>query len=77
MIQGHEDLFVGLVAVGLGVFLLAAAVVNWKWFYTLPSAAFLSRHLGRTGARLVHVCLGITLIALGFTVAQRVRFPIL
>jgi len=76
MIRGYEDLAVGLVAIATGVFLVGAAAVNWQWFYSLSSARFLQRWLGRPGARCVHVAVGLGLIALGCAIAQGFRLPL-
>ena len=70
MIRGYEDQFVGAVAVGLGLFLLGASAFNWNWYYSLPSARFVTRRVGRAAARLLHAVLAIGLIALGVAVAQ-------
>ncbi len=70
MIHGYEDQFVGIVAVSLGLFILGASVLNWNWYYSLGSARFLERRLGRNGARLFHAFLAVGLITLGIAVAQ-------
>jgi hypothetical protein len=74
VIRGHEDLFVGIVSIGVGVSLLLAAGLNWEWFYELPFPRWLSRRLGRPVARLIHASMGGGLIALGIAVARGVRF---
>lgn len=76
MIHGHEDTFVGLVAVALGVGLLTAATVNWSWYYSLRSARWLESHLSRTGARWFHGLLGLGLVALGILIAAGWRWPL-
>ena len=73
MMQGYEDLFVGTVSCALGVFFITTAATNWAWYYSLRSARFLEKRLGRTGARLVHALLGMALIALGVTIALGIR----
>ena len=69
MMRGYEDWFVGTVAVLLGVFLIASAAVDWNWYYSLRSARLLQRMLGRTGARLFHALLGLSLVVLGIAIA--------
>jgi small neutral amino acid transporter SnatA (MarC family) len=77
MIHGHEDAFVGTVAVALGLFLLTCAVTNWPWYYSFRSAQWLRRWLGRRGARVFHALLGLGLIALGIAIARGFRWTIL
>lgn len=76
MIHGHEDLFIGAVAILCGSLLVTAAVANWPWYYSLRSARFLESKLSRTGARIAHCLLGLTLIALGLAVAAGLRCPL-
>ena len=76
MIQGHEDHFIGAVAIVLGSLLVTAATVNWSWYYSLRSARFLESKLTRTGARIVHGLLGLALIAVGLAVAAGFRWQL-
>ncbi len=76
MIRGYEDLFVGTVAILLGVFLCTCATVNWQWYYSLRTARLLQRAVGRTGARVVHCLLGLGLIALGIAIAFGYRLAL-
>ena len=76
MIRGHEDLFVGFVAVAVGLFLVGCAVANWQWYYSLWSAQWLQRLFGRWGARCFHTLLGLGLIALGIAIALGYRWPL-
>ena len=46
MIRGYEDLFVGTVAVVLGLFLVVCAVMNWEWYYSLRTARWLQTTAG-------------------------------
>lgn len=77
MIEGHEDWFVGAVAIGLGLTLLAGALLNWEWFYTLRSSRWLEALLTRRGARMVHAALGCGLIALGCAIMQGFRWRLM
>jgi small neutral amino acid transporter SnatA (MarC family) len=76
MIRGYEDLFVGGVATAIGLLLVTAACVNWSWYYRLRSARFLEAKLTRTGARIVHGLVGLTLIALGLCIAAGFRWQL-
>lgn len=76
MIHSHEDLFVGLVAIAVGGGLLAAAAANWSWYYSLPSARWLTSQMTRTGARLFHGLLGLGLIVLGILIAAGWRWQL-
>ncbi len=76
MISGYEDLFVGIVAISIGLFLICSAVVNWNWFYSLRTARWLQQLFGKNGARLVHVLLGLILIALGTAIALGYRWTL-
>ena len=75
MIRGYEDLFVGGAAIALGLFLISCAVRNSEWFYSMRTARWLQRALGRRGARVVHTLLGVGLIVLGVAIAQGYRWP--
>jgi small neutral amino acid transporter SnatA (MarC family) len=74
MMQGHEDQFVALVSVLLGLFFIICGTANWQWYYTLRSAQWLQQWLGRGGARTFHVLLGVSLIALGAAIALGYRW---
>jgi len=76
MIHGHEDILVGAVSVALGLFIGLAAACNWHWYYTLRSARFLEKRLGRAGARCVHGVLALGLIGLGIAVGTGFRLPV-
>jgi hypothetical protein len=55
-----------------GGFTLAAALLNWTWFFLHPTAAPVTWLLGRTGARLAYTALGLMLFGVG---AWRVASP--
>lgn len=63
-----EDLFVGFVAMVLGLVPLVAALLNSAWFYGLRKSQWLERRVGRGRARLLHAVLGIALISLGLAI---------
>lgn len=77
MIAGHEDWFVGSVAIGLGLVLLIGSLLNAPWFYALRSSRWLEALFARTGARIVHAALGCGLIALGCAIVQGFRWRLL
>ena len=41
MIRGYENLFVGSIAVALGVLLISCAITNWQWYYSMRTARWL------------------------------------
>ena len=57
MIHGYEDLFVGIVAVAVGLFLIGCAATNWQWYYTSAPPASCNRT--RRPAQLVHALVGV------------------
>jgi hypothetical protein len=77
MIEGYEDAFVGSVAIGLGIALLAGSLLNSQRLYALRSSRWLEALFARTGARLVHAVLGCGLIALGCAITQGFRWRLL
>jgi small neutral amino acid transporter SnatA (MarC family) len=76
MIPRHQDLLVGIVGIALGLFLLACAITNWRWYYSLYTANWLERRFGRGGARSIHALLGLGLVALGVAIALGYRWPL-
>jgi small neutral amino acid transporter SnatA (MarC family) len=65
----HDEVFVGGVAVALGLFFLAVAASNWDWYFSLRSARLMGRLLGRSGARIFYALLGAGLVTLGVAIA--------
>ena len=63
------DIFVGVVTIGLGIFLASVAIFNWEWYYQLRKARWVESLCGRAGARVFHVLLGLALIVLGAAIA--------
>jgi hypothetical protein len=55
---------------GIGIYSIVAAATDWEWFMTHRSASLPVWLLGRTGARLFFVLLGVTFIAFGVVVAR-------
>jgi hypothetical protein len=64
-----QDVFVGVVAIGIGLFALLAAIFNWDWSYRLWKARWVEARFGRRGARVFYVILGLAMIALGVAIA--------
>ncbi len=65
----HADIFVGAVAIVLGLTSLVAAIFNWESLYQLRKARWIESICGRNGARIFFVVLGLLLILLGSAVA--------
>jgi hypothetical protein len=53
-----------------GLFVIAAAILDWDWFFEDWRAKFFVDALGRDGARLLYGVLGVALLFLGFWMAQ-------
>jgi small neutral amino acid transporter SnatA (MarC family) len=64
-----QDVFVGAVAVGIGLFALLSAAFNWDWSYQFWTARWVESRFGRRGARVFYVILGLVMIALGVAIA--------
>jgi len=64
-----EDVLVGAVAIGIGVFALFASVSNSDWPYHLWTARWVESRFGRRGARIFYAILGLILILFGAAIA--------
>jgi hypothetical protein len=53
-----------------GLFVIAAAILDWDWFFEDWRARFFVDALGRDGARLLYGVLGVALLFLGFWMAE-------
>ena len=60
-----SEYFIFALFIGLGVFSVVAAVLDLEWYFQTRAAPTFVRWLGRTGARLFYVLLGIGLISCG------------
>ena len=60
-----SESFIFALFIGLGVFSVVAAVLDLEWYFQTSAAQTFVRWLGRTGARLFYVLLGIGLISCG------------
>ncbi|QDU95303.1 hypothetical protein Pla8534_31180 [Lignipirellula cremea] len=59
----------GWLLMAVGVFSMCGAYFDWDWFMDSRTARFFSGMLGRTGARVVYLLLGLLVIAIGAAVA--------
>ena len=64
-----HDLFVGLVAVGLGCLLIAGAIAQAPLLMQLSKSRLLAEAVGATAARWVIAVVGIGCVALGTLIA--------
>jgi hypothetical protein len=71
------DVFVGTVAVVIGLGSLVAAVTNHEFFYQFPKIRWIEQKGGRGAARAVYTLLGTLLIVLGAAVACGFRFNLM
>lgn len=60
-----SEYFIFALFIGLGVFSVVAAVLNLEWYFQTSAAQTFVKWLGRTGARLFYVLLGVGLITCG------------
>lgn len=60
-----SEYFIFALFIGLGLFSVVAAVLNLEWYFQTSAAQTFVRWLGRTGARLFYVFLGVGLITCG------------
>jgi len=56
---------VGILVILAGLFSILGAVMNWDWFIYSRKARFFVSILGRTGARVFYVILGVVLVGIG------------
>ena len=54
-----------LLCILAGFFAIAGAAFNWDWFMQDPNANVFVHLLGRTGARVFYIILGISVIFIG------------
>ena len=63
--MSFADLFVGSVALVLGIGALVAALFNLEAAFQLPTAQAIENRFGRKGARICFAVLGLLLVGLG------------
>jgi len=56
----------------VGLFSMAGGLFDWNWFMTSRRARLFVKLLGRTGARIFYVLLGLGLLILGILLAYGV-----
>jgi len=56
-----------------GIFVIAAVMTDWNWFFEHPKAKFFVDAFGRNGARFFYGVLGCALVILGLY-CQQFRF---
>ena len=61
----HPDLFVGIVAVALSIFVLVAAILDWDGVYALRAPKMIEARWGRGKARIAVMLVGVILLAIG------------
>jgi hypothetical protein len=71
-----QSLFVGSVALVLGLLAVVAAIHNHDWYFQIPKARWIETRWGRGTARVVYAVLGLVLIIAGILIAWEVgRHP--
>lgn len=65
----YQDLFVGGVAISIGVVGLLASIGNWDLFFQTWKAEWIEARGGRIAVRAVYAMLGLGLIGLGLAIA--------
>ncbi len=61
------EYFILILFIALGVFSIVAAALNLDWYFHTSGAMTFVKWLGRKGARIFYVLLGLGLIACGVT----------
>ena len=56
---------IGLIIVALGAFVVAGGIRDWPWFWKSSRARFVVTVLGRRGARIFYVTVGLFIAVLG------------
>ena len=64
-----EELFVGVVAIALGVLAVAAAIGNWDCCFQSAKVRWIETLGGRRTARAIYAFVGVALIVLGVAIA--------
>ena len=64
-----QDVFVGAVAICIGLFALLSAIFYKDWSYRLWIARWVEARYGRGGARVFYLILGVAMIVLGVAIA--------
>jgi small neutral amino acid transporter SnatA (MarC family) len=59
------ELFLNILFIVVGLFVLLVSIMNWDWFFTSTKAQRLIRLIGRTGARIFYTIIALLLIIFG------------
>ena len=62
-----SEYFILILFITLGIFSIIAAILNLDWYFQTNGAMTFVKWLGRKGARIFYVLLGLGLIACGVT----------
>jgi len=73
MTLAPSDIFVGSIAVVIGVTALLTALYNWERPYQFWLARIIARQFGHTSARIYYASLGLLIIGLGVFIALGFR----
>lgn len=60
-----SEYFILILFIALGLFSLVAAIWNIDWYFHTDGARMFVQRLGRNGARVFYILLGLALIACG------------
>jgi len=60
-----SEMWMGIIAILVGLFTLGGAIGNWDWFMNNRRVRFVVAILSRTGARIFYGLLGALFIVLG------------
>lgn len=60
-----SEYFILFIFIALGIFSIVAAVFNIDWYFQTSGAATFVNKLGRTGARIFYILLGVALVGCG------------
>ncbi len=59
------DLFINILFIVVGVFILIVSIMNWDWYFDSTKAQRLIRLIGRTGTRIFYGIISLLLIIFG------------
>jgi len=63
-------LFLSLLVCASGLVTLLGALLQWPWFVNSPKYLRLARSMGKSGARALHIVLGLLAILFGILIYQ-------
>jgi small neutral amino acid transporter SnatA (MarC family) len=59
------ELFLNILFIVVGLFVLLVSIMNWDWFFTSTKAQRLISLIGRTGTRIFYAVVALLLILFG------------